>query len=375
MSGDKAVTVINQNSSLEVLDQSFIVERVKKLQEIKDKIMDEDVHYGTIPGCGSKPALLKEGAELLCMAFQLCPTYEVTVNDLPRGHREYEYEGFVTYIPTGAVIAHGVGICSTMESKYRWREGSKTCPNCGQEAIIKGKEEYGGGWLCFAKKGGCGAKFKDGDQTIEGQKTGRVENPDIADQYNTVKKIGKKRCQSDMVLTATGASFLFSQADDLPPDPNQDDKPQKEPMTPPKSKSEGKPQGEQEKPAACPSCKKPAFNAEIDKSRIIPNKYGDEDWLCWKKNGGCGHKFDTDTQAEPATPEDELAKNNRHMHALFKDINPKMTDPGKRVMANKFLKIDFPNMEELKSLGALTAEQSASLIAHLKNTVEEAAAG
>jgi len=34
------------------------------------------------------------------------------------------------------------------------------CPECGvTSAIIKGKEEYGGGWLCFAKKGGCGAKF------------------------------------------------------------------------------------------------------------------------------------------------------------------------------------------------------------------------
>lgn len=35
----------------------------------------------------------------------------------------------------------------------------KTCPKCGAAAIIKGKEEYGGGWVCFKKKGGCGAKF------------------------------------------------------------------------------------------------------------------------------------------------------------------------------------------------------------------------
>jgi hypothetical protein len=34
------------------------------------------------------------------------------------------------------------------------------CPSCGVVgAIIKGKPEYGGGWLCFGKKGGCGAKF------------------------------------------------------------------------------------------------------------------------------------------------------------------------------------------------------------------------
>jgi hypothetical protein len=35
------------------------------------------------------------------------------------------------------------------------------CPNCGKDAVIKGKPEYGGGWVCYSKKGGCGAKFTD----------------------------------------------------------------------------------------------------------------------------------------------------------------------------------------------------------------------
>jgi hypothetical protein len=35
------------------------------------------------------------------------------------------------------------------------------CPNCGKDTIIKGKPEYGGGWVCYSKKGGCGAKFTD----------------------------------------------------------------------------------------------------------------------------------------------------------------------------------------------------------------------
>ena len=33
------------------------------------------------------------------------------------------------------------------------------CPLCGKDAIIQGKPEYGGGWLCYKQKGGCGAKF------------------------------------------------------------------------------------------------------------------------------------------------------------------------------------------------------------------------
>lgn len=40
------------------------------------------------------------------------------------------------------------------------------CPACGKPAIIKSKAEYGGGWICFEKKGGCGRKFKDGDPDI-----------------------------------------------------------------------------------------------------------------------------------------------------------------------------------------------------------------
>lgn len=241
MDEEKQVVVVNPNVSLEVLSQDFIVSRVAKLEEIKEKIMKPGVHYAVISGCGKKPAILKQGSELLCMAFQLCPSYDITINNLPGGHREYEYEGHITYIPTGSIIAYGVGMCSTMESKYRYREGVRECPKCHGEFIIKGKKEYGGGWLCFDKKGGCGTKFKDGDQAIEGQKIGRIENPDIADQYNTIKKIGKKRCQSDMVLTATGASFLFSQdMDDLPTHDNGNPKP---PMQPPKSKSTPKNDG------------------------------------------------------------------------------------------------------------------------------------
>lgn len=42
------------------------------------------------------------------------------------------------------------------------------CPACGVVgAIIVGKPEYGGGWLCFRRKGGCGAKFSVDPATIK----------------------------------------------------------------------------------------------------------------------------------------------------------------------------------------------------------------
>jgi predicted RNA-binding Zn-ribbon protein involved in translation (DUF1610 family) len=82
----------------------------------------------------------------------------------------------------GQVIAEGDGSCNSRETKYRYRTSERVCPACGQATIIKGRDDYGGGWLCYAKKGGCGAKYKDGDKTIEEQKTGRIPNPDIADK-------------------------------------------------------------------------------------------------------------------------------------------------------------------------------------------------
>lgn len=39
---------------------------------------------------------------------------------------------------------------------------AQACPECGKSnAVIKGKEEYGGGWLCFKKRGGCGFTWQD----------------------------------------------------------------------------------------------------------------------------------------------------------------------------------------------------------------------
>ena len=194
-----------------------IKHQIQVIQEVMAGAMVKDTHYGVIPGCGDKPTLLKAGAEKLCLTFRLSPTYIVTKTDLGGGHREYEVRCTLTHIPSGNVFGEGVGICSTHESKYRYRKAERTCPACGKATIIKGKAEYGGGWLCFAKKGGCGAKFGDNDEAITGQQVGRVDNPDIADSFNTVLKIAKKRAHVDAVLTATAASDIFAQdLEDLP---------------------------------------------------------------------------------------------------------------------------------------------------------------
>lgn len=203
--GDKQIAVYEEPMAIEQLQQ-----QVQVIQQVMAAVMKKDEHYGVIPGT-EKPSLLKPGAEKLGMTFRLAPTYAVTKRDLPNNHREYEVVCTLTHIGSGAVVGQGVGLCSTMETKYRWRQSKRVCPACGMETVILGKAEYGGGYICWKKQGGCGAKFPEGDPNMMEQKVGKIENPDVADCYNTVLKMAKKRAHVDAILTATAASDIFAQ--------------------------------------------------------------------------------------------------------------------------------------------------------------------
>jgi hypothetical protein len=201
------------------LTASDVKAQVTLVQQVMRAVMQEGFHYGVIPGT-EKPTLLKPGAEKLTMTFRLAPELTVDMTDLGDGHREYRVKVALRHIVTGQMWGEGVGSCSTMESRYRYRNAALTCPHCGQSAIIKGRAEYGGGWLCFGKKGGCGVKFSDNDSDITSQASGRVENPDISDTWNTALKMAKKRALVDATLTATAASDCFNQdLEDFMPEP------------------------------------------------------------------------------------------------------------------------------------------------------------
>ena len=184
--------------------------QVNLIQQVMHEVMQKDQHYGVIPGTGTKPSLLTAGAEKLCLTFRLDPQYEVE-QDRDGSHLTVTSKCTLWHIPSGQRFGSGMGSCSTHESKYAYRQAARKCPNCGSEVIIKGKEEYGGGWLCFGKKGGCGAKFLEKDEAITSQTVGRVPNEDLADQYNTVLKMANKRSLVAAVLNATAASDIFTQ--------------------------------------------------------------------------------------------------------------------------------------------------------------------
>lgn len=184
------------------------------------QVLHEKVDFGPIPG-SDKPALLKPGAEKLNNLFSLYPTFDhVNVVEDWTGEAHggepffhYHERANLWRMVNGerVLVASADGSCNSWEKKYRYRNAERLCPNCGKPAIIKGKKEYGGGWICFEKKGGCKSKFADGDPAIEGQQLGQVKNPDVADQVNTVLKMAQKRALVAATLIATSASDYFTQ--------------------------------------------------------------------------------------------------------------------------------------------------------------------
>jgi hypothetical protein len=195
-----------------VMNVAVAKERLVQLQQFVKEYLVDGEDFGTIPGT-PKPTLYKPGADKLCELYGLADEYTVTqrTEDFDRGLFDYEVKCTLLRKPDMTLVSSGLGSCNSYETKYRWRDSKRLCPTCGKDAIVKGKAEYGGGWICFAKKGGCGGKFANNDTNITGQIVGRVQNEDIADLKNTILKMGKKRAKVDAVLSATRSSGLFTQ--------------------------------------------------------------------------------------------------------------------------------------------------------------------
>lgn len=193
---------------------ALIAYQAKK--DLIDGIMRQGVDYGVIPGT-TKPTLLKAGAEKATSFFGLSARFRdaEVIEDFTG--RDHDGEPFFFYRRTcdlyrgDYLIASVDGSCNSWEKKYRYRSTERVCPNCGKAAIIKGKVEFGGGWLCYKKKDGCGAKFADNDPAIVNQEIGQVKNPDVADLANTILKMADKRALVAATLIATGLSEYFTQ--------------------------------------------------------------------------------------------------------------------------------------------------------------------
>jgi hypothetical protein len=171
-----------------------------------------DNDYAVIPGTRKK-TLLKSGSEKLLMAFGLVAVArKPIIVDMEGGHREVFIETEVRHLSTGNVHAVGLGSCSTMESRYRYRAGTpestgspvpKEYWDIRKSNPAEAQKILGGsGFITKKTESGSWEIFKKGEI---------IENPDPADQYNTCLKMASKRSMIDGVLRATAASAMFTQ--------------------------------------------------------------------------------------------------------------------------------------------------------------------
>lgn len=178
-----ALQNIPEGSDSSALSARMVKDQVNLIQTVMSSVMKEGEHYGKIPGCGPKPALLKPGAEKLAMTFRFAPEYR----ELPGSREEddflvYKIECRLIHIPTSNFVGSGVGTCNSREKKY------KSAASC---------------W----------------------------------DVQNTLYKMACKRALVAAVLNATAASDIFIQdMEDLDMEPGN-----KSTVTPPQRKSETKP--------------------------------------------------------------------------------------------------------------------------------------
>lgn len=213
---NELTTTNYQEMFLPVMNLEVALQRREYLVKFVKSIMREGQDFGKIPGAGDKPTLLKPGAEKLATFFGLTPVFiPVSVTEDWTG-ADFGGEPFFNYRykcelwRAGNLIATAEASCNSHESKYRYRKGERVCPQCGATAIRKAKEEDRG-YYCWRKIEGCGATFPNGDKRIESQEVGRILNPDVADQVNTMQKMSQKRALVASILLAVNASEFFTQ--------------------------------------------------------------------------------------------------------------------------------------------------------------------
>ena len=149
---------VERSQFMPAMSIELAVERYATITEFVSRVLRKDVDYGVIPGT-EKRTLLKPGAEKLTTFFGLSTRFQLIERIEDWAGEAYGDEPFFYYLYRcqlsrgDLLVAEADGSCNSRETKYRWREAQRQCPECGQAAIIKGREEYGGGWVCFKKKG------------------------------------------------------------------------------------------------------------------------------------------------------------------------------------------------------------------------------
>jgi hypothetical protein len=171
-------------------------DHVNAIQTVMQAVMKKDVHFGTIPGT-PKPTLYKPGAEMLCMAFHIDPSFQI--EDLSTAdYYRYRVRCIGRHQQTQIKLGEGMGSASSSEEKYKWRKAI-----CDEEFELAPE----------SRKRVKFGKSKDSTGFYKAKQL-RAEPDDID---NTVLKMACKRAHIAMTLNVLAASDIFTQdIEDLP---------------------------------------------------------------------------------------------------------------------------------------------------------------
>lgn len=217
---------IRQENIVSVIPVAQIGEMMKNIHQLMKDHLIEDVHYGKLPGT-DKVMLYKAGAEVVGMFFQLRPVYDIKTNyfdnlkiKFAEMHREYDvtckllkYSGMDQYVE----VTEGQGSCSTLESKYRFRN---------QDAVDTGNPPPRNYWETYKQDKAAAKKLLKPNEIVKKNFSGsysihrlageKIENENIPDLYNTVKKMACKRAYVMAIQQFTASSNIFQVPDDDP---------------------------------------------------------------------------------------------------------------------------------------------------------------
>ncbi len=264
------------------LSAKQLTSRLALIQDVMRTVMKPDQDYGKIPGT-DKPTLYKPGAEKLCVTFRLSASAPL-IEAVPELTGDVRYRVQVPILSSdGAVLAVGVGECSTGEEKYRWRR--PVHPSEFQAAADDQKRQK---WT------------RAGDLWDQV----RVNPADVA---NTVLKMAHKRAYIHGVIMATAAGAIFTQdIEDMPDGVGQDEHDQRRaPIQAPQRKAAAPPTG--------------AGSTVIITIKGVTEKQGNNDkgpWTLYGIVGGDGKTYKT-FDAEIAAMARSAAKDKTALEITF----------------------------------------------------------
>ena len=184
---------LNFIDKVDVQQMKVTMTKVATLRATIKNILVEGTDYGTIPGCGDKPALLKPGAEKTLIALGVSCEYELVEKT-----EKFDDKGFFAYTVkcsishSGNKITEGLGHANSKEQKWAFKWVTEKQLPDGLDKNALEKKEF---------KGQYGSYFKY-----------KVDE-DANSKANTILKMAKKRAQVDATLALAGLSDIFTQED------------------------------------------------------------------------------------------------------------------------------------------------------------------